>query len=251
MVKKKTWLNLLALSNDYERRARLAPALTSLLPLLPLTISLGTSLDTWGGVLGGTTGVFALGWLALANLASAFGNRLQEQLWPDWPFDAPTNVRLMPDNPDTSSQQRAKWYKQIKKITGLDLQTEVEKGDTKAIRATVNDSVERLRNHFKRGKTRARHDQESIRYGYARNLTGMRPVWLGLSVVACLGSWGLHLWAEGELIWTIISTVVLGLLALLARILPAFVRTRARYYCEVFFQLLDEEAKAAWGEDAG
>ena len=58
MAKKKTWLNLLALSNEYERRARLAPALTSLLPLLPLTIALGGSLAGWGAILGGTTGVF-------------------------------------------------------------------------------------------------------------------------------------------------------------------------------------------------
>ena len=121
---KKTWLNLFALSDEYDRCARLAPALTSLLPLLPLTITLGGSLVEWGAVLGGTTGVFALGWLALANLASVFGNRLQKQLWPNWPFDAPTNVRLMPDNPDTSPQQRSRWYGQIKKITGLDLQAE-------------------------------------------------------------------------------------------------------------------------------
>ena len=44
MAKTKAWLNLLALTNEYERRARLAPALTSLLPLLPLTMALGGSL---------------------------------------------------------------------------------------------------------------------------------------------------------------------------------------------------------------
>ena len=49
-------------------------------------------------ILGGTTGVFALGGVVLASFASAMGNRLQDQLWPDWPFDAPTNVRLMPNN---------------------------------------------------------------------------------------------------------------------------------------------------------
>lgn len=243
MENKKTWLNLWALSNEYERRARLAPALTALLPLLPLTFTLGGSLVGWGVSLGGTTGVVVLGWIALANFASAFGNRLQKQLWPDWPFDAPTNVRLMPDNPNTSPQQRAMWYAQIKKITRLDLQAEADKGDATAIRSTVNDSIERLRNHYRRRKSRARHDQESIRYGYARNLTGMRPVWLGLSFVACLGCWASYLWAEGALIWAIISTITPVLLALIGWVLPAFVRTRARYYCEVFFQLLDEEAR--------
>lgn len=250
MAKKKNWLNLLTLSNEYERRARIVPALTSLLPLLPLTMALGGSLGAWGVVFGGTTGVFALGWLAAANLASALGNRLQEQIWPDWPYDAPTNLRLMPDNPDTSPQQRARWYGQIRQITGLDLQTEANKGDAAAIRATVNDAVERLRNRFKRGKSRPRHDQESIRYGYARNLAGMRPVWLGSSILAYLGSWAVYVSADGELIWAIISTVVLILLALVTRVLPAFVQTRARYYSEVFFQLLDEEAEAQRSGDA-
>ena len=246
---KKTWLNLFALSDEYDRCARLAPALTSLLPLLPLTITLGGSLVEWGAVLGGTTGVFALGWLALANLASVFGNRLQKQLWPNWPFDAPTNVRLMPDNPDTSPQQRSRWYGQIKKITGLDLQAEAEQRNTVVVRATVNDAVERLRNHYRRGKSRSRYEKENIRYGYARNLVGLRPVWLALSAFGCLGSWAAHLWAHGDFSWAMISTVALVVLALIARILPAYVRTRARYYTEVFFQLLDEEASRR-GEDA-
>ena len=83
----KTWLSVMALSTEYDRVARLAPALASFLPLLPLTFALGGTLEAWAVVLGGTTGVFALGGFVLANLASAMGNRLQSQLWPDWPFD--------------------------------------------------------------------------------------------------------------------------------------------------------------------
>ena len=109
---------------------------------------------------------------------------------PDWPFDAPTNALLMPDNPDVSPPpQRALWYDQVKQVTGLDLQVEAVRGDTAIIRATVNDAVIRLRNRFRSGSVRGRHDQESIRYGSARNLTGMRPVWLGLSLTRrrCMG----------------------------------------------------------------
>ena len=180
MNNEKNWLSLMALSTEYDRVARLVPALASFLPLLPLTFVLGVAFDEWAVVLSGTTGVFALGGVVLANFASAMGNRLQDRLWPDWPFDAPTNVRLMPNNPDTSPQQRAQWYLQVKGVTGLDLQAEVAGGNEVAIRATVNDAVERLRNRFRRGESRIRHDQESMRYGSARNLTGMRPVWLSL-----------------------------------------------------------------------
>ena len=242
MDDKKHWLSLMALSTDYDRVARLVPALTSFLPLLPLTLALGGALDAWFGVLSGTAGVSALGAVVLANVASAMGNRLQEQLWPDWPFDAPPNIRLMPDNRDTSPQQRARWYRQVREITGLDLQVEADRGDKVAIRATVNDAVERLRNHFRRGKSRTRHDQESMRYGTARNLTGMRPVWLSISVLSCAGSWAAYLWNDAALLWPIVSSVIPGPLFLIGfGVLPAFVRTRARYYCEVFFRLLEEE----------
>ena len=242
MNNEKNWLSLMALSTEYDRVARLVPALASFLPLLPLTFALGMALDKWTVVLSGTTGVFALGGVVLANFASAMGNRLQESLWPDWPFDAPTNVRLLPNNPDTSPQQRAHWYTQIKEVTGLDLQAEVARGDEVSIRATVNDAVERLRNQFRRGKGRIRHDQESMRYGSARNLTGLRPVWLLLSVLSCAGSWAAYVWQDADLLWPVVSSVVPAPLFLIGfRVLPSFVLTRARYYCEIFFRLLEEE----------
>lgn len=243
MSNENNWLTVMALSSEYDRVARLTPALVSLLPLLPLTFALGGGLAGWQSALGGTVGVFALGAWALANLASAMGNRLQARLWPDWPFDAPTHLRLMPDNPNTSPQQRQLWYSQVKKLTGLDLDAEVRRGGGAAIRATINDAVERLRNRFRRGESRARHDQESMRYGGARNLAGMRPVWLSLSVVGCAGSWAAYVWANGGLFWPIVATALpLPLLLLAYTILPSYVRTRAQYYCEVFFRLLEEEA---------
>ena len=242
MTKRRSWLSLMSLSTEYERNARLVPALASFLPLLPLTFALGGGLKEWAAAVGGTTGIFALGAVVLANLASALGNRLQSQLWPDWPFDAPTNIRLMPNNPDTSPQQRVRWYEQVTKLTGLDLQAEAERGDDRAMRATVNDAVERLRNRFRRGKSRARHDQESIRYGIARNLTGMRPVWLSLSVLSCVGSWAVCFWDDAGLVWPLVASAVPVPLFLIAFcVLPSFVRTRARYYSETFFRLLEEE----------
>ena len=240
------WLRFFGLSSKYDRVARLTPALASFLPLLPLILALGGGLQQWKPLLGGTAGVFAVGAFVLVNLASAMGNRLQRQLWPDWPFDAPTNLRLMPNNPDTSPQQRLQWYKQVRTLTGLDIQAESVQGDQAALRATVNDAVERLRNRFRRGPSRTRHDLESMRYGSARNLTGMRPVWLSLSLVSCAGSWSAFFWGNSPILWPLIATLVPVPLFLAAfYLLPSFVRTRARYYCEIFFRLLEEEAAKA------
>ncbi len=242
MGKGNTWLSVMALSTEYDRVARLTPALASFLPLLPLTFALGGTLEGWAVLFGGTTGVIALGGFVLANFASAMGNRLQKQLWPDWPFDAPTNSLLMPDNSDVSPQQRALWYEQVKQVTGLDLQLEAVRGDAAVIRATVNDAVIRMRNRFRSGSMRVRHDQESIRYGGARNLTGMRPVWLGLSLISCAGTWALYIWGYSDLWWPILASITPAPLFLIAfLVLPSYVRTRSRYYSETFFQLLEEE----------
>ena len=149
----------------------------------------------------------------------------------------------MPGNPDVSPQQRDMWYKQVNRVTGIDLRMEADRGDPEIIRATVNNAVVNLRNQFRCNPECARHDQESIRYGSARNLTGMRPVWLFLPLTSCAASWAAYIWGSSVLLWPIAASVVPVPLFLIAfSVLPSYVRTRARYYSEIFFQLLKEES---------
>src|SRR5690606_8153066 len=108
----------------------------------PLTLALGTSILGWGTALLATTGVGVVFAVAIAHLASAFGNRLQDKLWPDWPHDAPTNAPLRPDNAASSSQQRSRWYEDIKTLTGLDIQAAVDGGDAAEIQSTIKDAIE-------------------------------------------------------------------------------------------------------------
>ena len=250
MKKPQSWLSLLQLSDEYDRKARLVPSLISFLPLVPVVFVIheaypeviADSLDGWWVPLIGSGTVCAVGGLALVHLASAMGNRLQVRLWPRWPYDAPTNVRLLPGNPETSPQQRAIWCGAIKRITALDIQSEVESGNETAVQATIKDAVERLRNHFRRSKARVRHQQESIRYGQARNLAGLRPVWLSCAVVSCAISWTTYGLTGSGLFWASVSTLVpVPLFWIAYRLLPSYVRARARYYCEIFYRLLEEE----------
>jgi len=232
------------INSKYSVLARLIPALASLLPLLPVTFVLGATLEEWQTLIGDKTGIFVLFSFVLTTLASAMGNRLQNRLWPDWPFDAPSNVQLMPDNPHISSLQRTLWYTQIKQVTGLDIQSEVENGDHEIIRITVNDSVVNLRNQIRSGPLRSRHDRESANYGGVRNLTGMRSIWLCLSVLSLIGCWISYFMGSSNLFWPIIASIIpFPLLFIAFKILPSYVKTRAGYYCEVLFQLLKEESE--------
>ena len=68
-------------------------------------------------------------------------------------------------------------------------------------------------------------------------------MWLSLAVLSCMGSWAAHVWADAGVLWPIVATVIpLPLFLVAFCVLPSFVRTRARYYTEVFFRLLEEEA---------
>lgn len=225
------WLRLSALTTKYDREARLVPALASFLPGLPLPFVLNEGASVWRLLLLGlgTTGLAVLASFVLVQVASAMGNRLQRKLWPDWPFDAPTNVRLMPTYAKTSPQQRARWYAQVKELTGIDVQAEVDRGNESSVRVTVNDAVERLRNRFRRrAATRTRHDQESIRYGATRNFTGMRSIWLSLAILSCATSWTTYVFEGTRLYWATGTSIVLVALCYLAfAVLPDLVRTRA------------------------
>ena len=86
--------------------------------------------------------------------------------------------------------------------------------------------------------------KRASRYGSARNLTGMRPVWLVLSLTSCAGSWAAHIWGSSGLWWPGVGVDCprANVPDRVLPVLPSYVRTRARYYCEIFFQLLEEEA---------
>src|SRR3954471_9085800 len=109
----KGWLRYVNLSDPYERKARFLPAALSLLPLVPLSASMGAPFLDWMKILVGGVGLGAIVAVALSHAASACGNRLQESLWPAWPHDSPTNLWLRPDTRSVSSQQKTRWYQAI------------------------------------------------------------------------------------------------------------------------------------------
>lgn len=140
----KSWLNYFNLSDHYERKARFLPAVLSLLPLLPVATTFGVPLLEWGKLLIAGVGLGAVVAVALSHVASACGNRLQEQLWPDWPHDAPTNRWLYPDEKSISVQQKQRWYQAIMSLVQIDIQKAVDAGDPDELKATINDAVNRL-----------------------------------------------------------------------------------------------------------
>jgi len=248
----RTWLNYVNLSDDYERKARFLPAVLSLLPLLPLAPALGIPTSAWLGALLGGTGIAAVLSVGLSHLSSALGNRFQKHMWPRWPHDAPTNRWLNPDDSSRSAQQRAVWYAAIKRLTNLDIEAAAAADDCIELEAVINDAVAELRNRLWDSEHAKRLKIHNCDYGFARNLTGLRLVWLPLSLVSAAATWIAHLHASAELVWPVIATAIAALGFVFAfGVLPDYVRRKADHYAETFFAAaldLDRAMNAAGGQ---
>ena len=234
----KTWLSYVNLSDHYERKARFLPAVLSILPLLPLSSALEIPVSEWLKVILGGVGLGAIVAVGLSHVTSAMGNRLQERLWPRWPHDSPTNRWLHPREERTSKQQRELWYAAIRRLVGIDIGTAVTSGQE--IEATINDAVTTLRNHFWERPEAKRLRLHNVDYGFARNLTGMWPFWVGSSLTSAAACWFAFFVTDRDvLLWAVVSSlIVLVLIPLAYWVLPAYVQIKATYYAESFFGTL-------------
>jgi len=239
------WLSYVSLSDDYERKARFMPGLLSILPLLTLWAAYGGAWEQWLVCVLSGIGLGAVIAVLLSHIASAFGNRLQSRLWPDWPHDAPTNRWLHPQDKEVSAQQQSLWYHAIKALTGLDIESAVKQGNAEETKAVINDAVKALRTLFWKTPEAERVRLHNADYGFARNLTGLRPVWVLLATASALSCWaGYHLY-DYPLVWCLVSTcIAVAAVPTGYWILPGYVRKKDHYYAESFFGALTVLSKA-------
>jgi len=255
----KSWLNYFNLSDHYERKARFLPAVLSLFPLLPVATTFGVPLLEWGKMLIAGVGLGAVVAVALSHFASAFGNRLQDKLWPDWPHDAPTNRWLHPDEKSVSIQQKQRWYQAIMSLVQIDIQRAADAADPDELKATINDAVKALRSKIWKTQEAERVQLHNVDYGFARNLTGLRSVWITFALGSLVGCWYAYIWNNSALLWAIVSTVIAVGAFAMGALLPACVRRKAHYYAESFFgavvalsasgQQMQSKTKAKAGSD--
>jgi hypothetical protein len=233
-------LKFLSIESPYRRVARFYPALVTVALLLPAAIMLGIPLSAWmvamsaGGGLVVATAAVGL----LSHLAAAAGNRVQEKLYPRWPHDAPTNLRLHPADGRSSKQQKEKWYAAILRLTGIDIAA--VGGDHKEAERAINDAIVILRTKvFHGNKLAERLDMHNADYGQVRNFAGLRPVWLLTSLVSCAVCWVAYALREEHLALPVVSSALLIACLLAAVVIKDYVRHTARHYADSFFGALD------------
>lgn len=249
-INKNSWLNYVNLSDIYERKARFLPGMLSLLFLLPASTLFGNFIEHWIEIIVGGIGIGSILAVGISHLASAAGNRFQKKLWPNWPYDSPTNQWLHPNDNNRSKQQKEIWYKSIKRLTNLDIKATIHSSD-KEIKSVINDSVSIIRYRLRNTKYSDLLSVHNTDYSFARNFTGLRFLWLSFTLVSCFSNWINFFILDGEIWWCIVTTGLIIFSFILAfKILPAYVQQKAKHYAESFFGAMVEMDKADIKESA-
>ena len=232
-------LDFLKLTDRYELKARLLPALLAVLVAAPGAVAVLSSAQ-----LGWLTNLLTGGGLAtvcpvaLAYFASAAGRHYERRLWPRWPYDAPTNRWLNPSDTTCSQQQKELWYAAVQETIGIDIPSVATKGNQEELDRVINDAVRALRSFFRGREGDSLLVTHNEDYGFARNLAGLWLVWLPLSVGGVVAAWISHALEGTGLFWGSMATVMLLVCLVSLRGLPGYVRQRADRYAESFFGML-------------
>ncbi len=244
----KATLKFFSIESPYRRVARFYPALATVALLLPAAIMLGIPISGWmvamsaGGGLAASTAAVGL----LSHLAAAAGNRIQAKLYPRWPHDSPSNLRLHPADESCSKQQKQKWYASILRLTGIDI--EAVTNDHKEAERAINDALVILRTKvFHGNKLAERLDMHNADYGQMRNFAGLRPVWLLTSFASCVVCWAVYAVRHEHLAFPVVASALFVACVLAAIVIKEYVRHTARHYADSFFGALDacDEASQA------
>jgi hypothetical protein len=181
-------LHAINLGDAYEVNARILPATLAVLPVTTLALGMELHGGHWARAIGLGAGLEVILAVAFSKLAHAFGQSLERKLIARW-GGLPTTIWLLPNDPAHSMQQKHIWRNALAKLSGLDLETVIATNDVDELTRILNDAVLSVRNKIRHDKRVALLRQHNIYYGFARNLSGLKWVTLGLttfSVVAAL-----------------------------------------------------------------
>lgn len=238
----------LSIFDEYGRKAQLSPALLVIMPPLGTLLVLYPNLVS----LKGTIGVLAVSCgilYFLANLGRGAGRRKQDELFPD---GLPTHRFLRHSDLSIEAPTKAR-YKAflVEKVSGLKFPTaEEEQQNPTAADDNYRSAVRWLVDNTREYK---RVQQELIAYGFRRNLYGLKPQGLALSLIIAIIS-GVALWVRygasidavpAEAVMVLVADAVVVPIVWLTAIKPAWVRATADSYAFALLGFCDVEKRAS------
>lgn len=184
---------LRTLFDEYDRRARIYPALLAALPISLTAVVIGvTSAEWWSGVAGV---VVASGfWGLVAQIGRHPGKKRQPALWRAW-GGQPTTI-LLRYRGDTNQVRVGRLHDRLGRITGLKLPSiHEEEKDPAAADAVYGAAVDELREATRDQTQFPLVFKENCNYGFRRNALGLKS-WAIVACAIAAVSTGLIVWTD-------------------------------------------------------
>lgn len=253
--------DLSALLDSYGRRARLYPALLTLLPAVATAFAWGSSLVSGLTVASVVTLAATFGLLyALANVSRSLGKGVETRLLKQWGC-WPTTQMLRHRSPGLSSMTRARYHGFLKQAgPNLELPTaEQEEADPDAADEVYSSAVEWLKEQRREDTFRILHN-ENAEYGFRRNMRGLKPAGLVVCAASVLGWVAALLLAApngtateaaellrlpNTLAWAAIGITLLAALGWVFLVRDKWVKEAADHYALALLATCDAPSKAA------
>jgi hypothetical protein len=182
----------LKLFDRYSFRARLQPALLTLLPAaIGIFAWTGTGVK-WQSALWTLFGT-AGGTFFLAILARNSGKQIEPGLWRSW-GGAPT-TQLLRHSGSANSIMRERWHTALSKLLGKPFPTaQEETADPTGADDIYNAAVKLQIGRTRDTKTYHLLFKENIHYGFCRNLFAMRSTGIIVAILGVIASCGAGVW---------------------------------------------------------
>jgi hypothetical protein len=225
------------IKDEYERNARLKPALLAILPLCAAAMQFGFTVSGFVAALAGPLSAIGLTFL-LAEISRDGGKRREPVLYKLW-GGKPSVAKLRHSSNALNAITRERYHAVAAKLLSRRIPTpEDERADPVAAdivyEAYSNLLLEKTRDHAKFRLI----FEELIRYGFRRNLWGLKPIAIVLVSVCCAGEITVIAFlARRGGSWPVPATLALALDLLLLCcwlwvITPEWVRRSAESYAD-------------------
>jgi len=232
--------------DPYDRKARLYPALLAM--LVPAVAALLILPAYSSQILNLVSTIVALGGLMLlSSLGRERGKRIESGLFEKWGGTPTTQLLLRPKSSlDHLTLERYRQFLQAR-VEGLNFpDVATESADLNHAVAVCESSVKWLREATRDTKKFPLVFAENTNYGFRRNLLGVKPAALFLSIASLLAV-GIHAWiaGNGELgsvpvqSWLAGGVAFVGLLFWIFVVTPDFVKTTAFAYATALLAACD------------
>jgi ABC-type multidrug transport system fused ATPase/permease subunit len=173
------------LTDSYDRKARLYPALLLIAPVVAvITAAVSAKYSALQAIVAGA--VSCGGAFLLTQLARDAGKNLEAKLLPKWD-GLPSVVIFRHRDKRFDSITKARYHRAMASLikTAKSPTEEQEREEPHAADEIYTAWSNYLRTHTRDQKRFALLFKENINYGYRRNVLGLRPVGISFSIIAC------------------------------------------------------------------